>query len=187
MNDEFSGKLYVNKLSNSNKLARLIWSVLWLLFFRPTPRWTLNGWRLFLLRCFGAKIGVGSRVLPSCKIWAPWNLNMGCYSVLGDDVDCYSMNKISVGNYTTISQRSFLCCGSHDISCKSMPLITSPISIGDYCWVCAEAFVGPGVTLNDYSVVAARSVVLKDIRIREVVGGNPAKFLKLRELDSVGK
>jgi putative colanic acid biosynthesis acetyltransferase WcaF len=187
MNDELPRKLYSNELSKSNKLARLIWSLVWLLFFRLTPRWTLNGWRLFLLRCFGAKIGIGCRVLPSCKIWAPWNLTMGCYSVLGEGVDCYTMDKISIGNYTTVSQRSFLCGGTHDIAYKSIPLVTLPINIGDYCWVCAEAFIGPGITLSDYSVVAARAVVLKNVGTREVVGGNPAKFIKFRTLVDVDK
>jgi putative colanic acid biosynthesis acetyltransferase WcaF len=105
---------------------------------------------------------------------------MGNYSVLSDDVDCYTMNKVVIGHYSTVSQRAFLCCGSHDIGYKNIPLITKPIIIGSYVWVCSEAFISPGVTIGDYAVVAARAVVTRDIEGSIVVGGNPAKFLKNR-------
>jgi putative colanic acid biosynthesis acetyltransferase WcaF len=175
-------RIYISDISRKNKIARLIWGLVWLILFRPTPRWFLNNWRVFLLKVFGAKIGRGCRVLPSCRIWAPWNLIVGNYSVLGDDVDCYSMDRIKIGSYVTVSQRAFLCCGSHDITEKSIPLITKPIVIGDFCWVCSGAFVGPGVTMGDYSIAAAHSVLTRSISDFDVVGGNPAVFLKKRNL-----
>lgn len=178
MND----RIYVNNLSRKNKLARLAWTLVDAIFFKTTPRWALNSWRVFLLKLFGARIGIGSRVLPSCSIWAPWNLQMGIYSVLGEGVDCYNMDIIVIGDYSTISQRAFLCGGSHDIRMKNLPLITRPVIIGSYVWVCAEAFIHPGVSIGDYSVVSGRSVVTKDIEQNIVVSGNPAKFLKSRSI-----
>lgn len=180
--DSTDCRIYISDISWKNKIARLIWSLVWLILFRPTPRWFLNNWRIFLLKVFGAKIGRGCRVLPSCRIWAPWNLIVGNYSVLGDDVDCYSMDRIEIGNYVTVSQRAFLCCGSHDITKESIPLITKPIVIGDFCWVCSGVFVGPGVTMGDYSIAAAHSVLTRSIADFDVVGGNPAVFLKKRNL-----
>lgn len=179
---EFEKYKYVDTISKSNKIKRLIWNTVWLFLFRSTPRWALNSWRVFLLKLFGAKIGKDSRVLPSCKVWAPWNLEIGDYSVLGDDVDCYNMDKIIIGNHVSISQRSFLCTGSHDISTYLKPLITFPIIIEDYAWICAESFISPNVTIKKGTVVAARSVVLKDIEDLSVVGGNPAKFIKYRKI-----
>ena len=180
--NEFEKHKYIDTIPKSNKIKRLIWNTIWLFFFRPTPRWALNNWRIFLLKLFGAKIGKGCKVLPSCKIWAPWNLTMGQDSVLGDSVDCYTMDKINIGSKVTISQRTFLCAGSHDITSLRVPLITNPINIEDYVWICSEVFISPNITIKKGSIVAARSVVIKNINEFEVVAGNPAKFIKLRKL-----
>lgn len=173
---------YRNRHSFKSKVARVIWNVVWLFLFRPTPRGILYGWRRFLLRLFGAKIGEGVHVLPSCKVWQPWNLAMGDHSCLSEDVECYSVDKITIGAQAVISQGAFLCCASHDISSPIMKLIHKPIQIGSQAWVAARAFVGPGVTIGEGAVIGACTVVIKDVEPWTVVGGNPAKFIKEREL-----
>lgn len=182
---DFSQYKYVDTLPKSEKLLRFFWNIIWLFFFRCTPRWALNSWRIFLLRTFGASIGQGCKVAPSCFVWAPWNLVMGDFSVLGDGVDCYTMNKITIGSKVAVSQRAFLCTGSHDISSYRRPLVTKPIIIKDHVWVCAEAFVGPGVTIHSCAVAAARAVVINDIPELHVVGGNPAKTIKIRTIGGI--
>lgn len=179
----FSNYKYVDSLSKKNKLLRALWGVVWTILCRFTPKVGFNGWRLVILKMFGAKIGKGSIVLPTCRVWAPWNLEMGQYSVLGDNVDCYTMDKITIGSKVAISQRAFLCTGTHDITSFRRPLVTKPIVIEDHVWVCAEAMVHPGITLSEGSVVAAKAVVTKDVNRFEVVAGNPAKFVKLRTLN----
>jgi len=59
-------------------------------------------------------------------------------------------------------------------------LIKPPIEIGDEVWVCADAFVGPNVTVADRAIVAAASVVVKDVLVGDIVGGNPAQYIKNR-------
>ena len=173
---------YQNRHTLSSKLLRVIWNVVWLLLFRPTPRGMLYGWRRFLLRCFGAKIGKGANILPSCKVWAPWNLTMGDFSCLSEDVDCYTVDAITIGDQAVISQGAFLCCASHDISSPIMELVYKPIIIGNNAWVAARAFVAPGVTVGEGAVVGACSVVAGDVAPWSVVAGNPAKFIKKREI-----
>jgi putative colanic acid biosynthesis acetyltransferase WcaF len=181
MSDNFNGKKsYIDTLPKSLKIKRFIWNFIWLVFFRPTPRWTLNKWRIFLLKVFGANIKNGARVLPSCKIWAPWNLSLGEYSVIGDDVDCYCVDKIHIGDRVTISQRSFLCSASHDISSLRLPLITKPIIIENFSWVCSECFISPGSIVKEGSVIAARSVLIKNSTPWDIYAGNPAKVIKKR-------
>lgn len=107
---------------------------------------------------------------------------MGARSALAEGVDCYCVDQITIGGNVCVSQRVFLCSASHDISLISRPLIHQPIEIGDHVWICAEAFIGPGVKLAEGAVVAARAVVSKDVGAWGVVGGNPAKFIKKREL-----
>jgi len=171
---------YQNRHSMKSKLARVAWNLVWLLLFRPTPRGFLYGWRRFLLRLFGAKIGRGGHVLPSCRIWQPWNLTMGDYACLSENVDCYSVDRITIGKHAVVSQGAFLCCASHDISSPIMELTYAPITVEDQAWVAARAFVGPGITIGEGAVVGACAVVTKDVPPWTVVAGNPAQFIKKR-------
>ena len=170
------------KLTLANKLVRAVWNVVWLLLYRPTPR-IFHPWRCFLLIIFGAKLGREVHPYPSARIWAPWNLEMGDYACLGEGVDCYCVAKIRIGAHSTISQYSFLCTASHDYSTVSMPLLTSPITIGYRVWVTADVYVGPGVTIGNGAVVTARSSVFNDLPPWTVSRGNPAAPVKPRILD----
>ena len=179
---DFSSLRYRSGFTPSQKLRRLAWELVWLLAFRPTPRWALHGWRRFLLRAFGARIGAGCRIAPSCRVWAPWNLVMGELSALGDGVDCYSMDRITIGSKVAVSQRTFLCAGSHDVRTLDRPLITGPIVIENHVWIAAESFVHPNVVIREGAVIGARSVVLKDMPAWSVCAGHPCRKLKDRVL-----
>lgn len=173
---------YRNSFSTRNKLGRLIWNLTWLMLFRPFSPGIFSRWRVFLLKCFGARVEWSSLVYSSAKIWAPWNLEMEAYACLGPQVDCYNQGKITVKAHTTISQKSYLCASSHDISDPLNTLIVAPIVIEDQAWVAADAFIGPGVHIGQGAVVGARSAVFKNVEAWTVVGGNPAKFLKTRTI-----
>lgn len=173
---------YQHSFSLHNKIARASWNICYWVLFRPFGTRVFKVWRNFVLRCFGAKISYSAHVYASVKIWAPWNLQMGAYSTLGPGVDCYNQGDITIGDNTTISQKVYLCASSHDISDSLNGLILSPISIGDQVWVAADAFIGPGVTISQGSVIGARSAVFADVEAWTVVGGNPSKFLKKRVL-----
>lgn len=171
---------YRSHYTRKEKLARALWQLVWVLLFRPSPACCCFGWRRFLLRCFGAKIGKGANIYPSTRIRAPWNLTMDDHSCLSFQVDCYCVDKITIGANATVSQYSYLCTASHDISDPGMRLTTAPISIGAGAWVAADVFVGPGVSIGEGAVCAARAVVVKDVEPWTVVGGNPAKPIKKR-------
>lgn len=186
MSQDFTALKYRNLQPKRLLLLRLLWSSVWLVLFRPTPRWAFHGWRRMLLRIFGAKIGQGCRVAPSCFVWAPWNLEMGTLSVLGDGVDCYTMDKIRIGSKVAVSQRSFLCTGSHDIASLSRPMVTAPISIGDHVWIAAESMVMPGVDIGEGAVVGARSLVTRDLPAWTVCSGHPCREIRPREITKPG-
>lgn len=171
--------------SIENRMLRALWSLVNLLLFRFSPR-PFHAWRAFLLRLFGAKIGEGCHVYPSVTVWAPWNLNLGNHVGIGDRTIIYCMDRVTVGDYSVISQGAHLCAGSHDINTKSFQLTTSPILIGSRVWLCADTFVGLGVTIADGSVIGARGVVAKSISESWCVwAGVPVKKIGIREKNMV--
>ena len=169
------------QLSVANKLARVLWQLVWLLLYRPSPV-PFHAWRRFLLRCFGATIEAGTHPYPSAKIWAPWNLTMRKHSCLSHQVDCYCVDKIELGVHVTVSQYSYLCTASHDYTQRAMPLITAPILIGDNTWVTEDVFIGPGVKIGEGAVVGARSTVTRNVLPWTVVAGSPPKVIGPRVL-----
>ena len=173
---------YQNRLNFSNKIGRLLWGLTWLFLFRPFGLPIFNAWRLFLLRAFGAKIEAGSIVHASARVWAPWNLEIGQRTAIGPLAECYNPGKIILGNKVTISQRAYLCAASHDYTKKDHPLITKPIVVHDFAWVAADAFVPMGGTIGEGAIVGARAVVNRDVEPWTIVAGNPAKFIKRREM-----
>lgn len=174
---------YSHSFSLKNKISRLTWNVVHFFLFRPFASRLFKKWRVLVLKCFGAKIEWSSHIYASAKIWAPWNLEMGGNSTLGPNVDCYNQGKISIGANTIISQKTHLCASSHDYTKKDFPLVLKPIQIGTGVWVATEAYVGPGVIVGNNAVIAARSVVVKEVEENTIVGGNPAKLIKSRKDD----
>lgn len=176
---------YKNGLSRRNQAVRLLWGLACALLFRTTPRWAMRGWRCQVLRIFGARIGAGCRIDPRARIWAPWNLELGDFVAVAEDVDVYCVDKIRIGSKAAVSQRAFLCTASHDIASLRRPLVHAPIEIGAHAWIAAEAMVMPGVTLGEGAVVAARGVVTRNVAPWTVVAGNPATPVKKRVLADV--
>lgn len=171
---------YSHSFSTKNKLIRVLWGITYLFLFKPFPTRLFKNWRILILKLFGANIDWTSHVYSSTKIWAPWNLQMGSYSTLGPDVDCYNQGKIKIGSNTVISQKTYLCASTHDYLRIDFPLILKPIIIGNGVWVAADAFIGPGVLISNNVIVAAKSVVVKNVEENCIIGGNPAKLIKMR-------
>lgn len=155
--------------------------------------WRLVQWFLFradffklyalkamILRGFGAKVGAGVAWKPSAKLTFPWKLSVGANSWIGEEVWLLNLDRISIGANVCLSQRAFLCTGSHDWSRDSFDLITKPIVIEDGVWICADVFVGPGVTIGANTVVTAGSVVTRDLPPDMICSGNPCVPVKPR-------
>jgi len=178
--DKNVARLYQDSIPKRQKFRRALWQFTWCFLFFPTPDTGFRWWRIFLLRLFGAKIGKGCKVQSTVRIWAPWNLLMGNYACLASQVDCYNVSQVSLGDYSTVSQRSFICTAGHDISSLARPLTHSPVTINSHAWVCAEAYIGPGVVVEEGAVVAARAVATKLVPRWSVVAGAPAKEISKR-------
>lgn len=170
-------------ITTRNRAVRALWRVVWLVLYRPSPR-PLHAWRRLLLRLFGATIGRSAHPYPGAKIWAPWNLSMASRSCLADDVDCYCVAAVTVGENATVSQYTYLCTASHDYNDPLLRLVVAPIVIEANAWVAADVFVGPGVRIGEGAVIGARSSVFKDVAPWVVVAGSPPRQLAMRRSSS---
>lgn len=157
-----------------------LWNGLYPLF-RFSPR-TLFNFRNAMLRLLGARVGHSVRVYNSVVIRAPWNLEIGDWSAIGEQACLCSANRIAIGARATISQRAHLCASDESRSGEEYPSAGQPIRIGDQAWVCADAFVGPGVSIGVGAVVGARAVVVADVEPWNLVVGNPARRIRKRAL-----
>ncbi len=133
-----------------------------------------------ILKAFGAKIGGNVHIYNSARIYMPWNLNVEDWVAIGENVLIYNLCNITIHSRATISHGAHLCTGTHDYTLTTLPLITKSIVIRESAWICADAFISPGVTIGTGAVVAARSVVTKDLAAWTIAAGNPAKPIKKR-------
>ncbi|RYZ75086.1 MAG: putative colanic acid biosynthesis acetyltransferase [Lysobacteraceae bacterium] len=171
--------------SLGHRMFRAAWGVTWLLLAAWTPA-PLHGWRVWLLKCFGARMHPTAHVYGSARVWYPPNLIMEEGACLGPRVNCYCMAPISLGRGVIVSQGAYLCAGMHDIEDPDFQLLVKPIVIGADAWVAAEAFVGPGVSIGRGAVLGARAVLFKDAVANGVYAGNPAQLIKSRKLTAQG-
>ncbi|HLA55636.1 MAG TPA: WcaF family extracellular polysaccharide biosynthesis acetyltransferase [Flavobacterium sp.] len=160
-----------------NAVIVQLWWLVQAIFFKPSPQF-MYGWRRFLVRVFGGKIGRKVNFRPSCQITYPWKLEIGDFSWIGDDVVLYSLGNIKIGSHTVISQRSYICTGSHDYTQMEFPIYALPIDIADSCWLATDVFVAPGVTICSETIVGSRSSVFKPITEKGVYAGQPLRKIK---------
>ena len=170
------------KYSRGEMARRIAW-VFGQMLFRLTPR-TFFAVRRGILRAFGARIGAKVNIYSSATIYMPWHLDVGDWTAIGEYAYIYNLGRITIGDHVTISQRAHLCAGTHDYTRRDMPLLKPPIRVSNYAWICADAFVGPDVTVGEGAVVGARAVVTHDVEPWDVVAGNPARTIKRRVISN---
>ncbi|BAU43959.1 Maltose O-acetyltransferase [Leptolyngbya sp. O-77] len=169
-------------------------------FVRGRPGWVVMLWwlvqaiafpltlhshhapRRALLRLFGAKIGQQVTIRPTARFTYPWKVEIGDYSWIGDDVVFYSLAPIRVGTHCVISQKTYLCTGSHDVTDPAFGLVTGAIAIGNGAWVAADCFIAPGVNIGANTVIGARSAVFHSMPAQTVCWGSPCQVRGDRQI-----
>lgn len=161
------------------KLNRFLWRSLG----RVGMRFIFSDWyalKSAWLRLFGAKIGEGVCIRPGVVIHEPRNLTVGEGTWIAENAKFLCLAPVTIGAYCRISQYTYLCTGSHDVQSKTMRMSAEPITIEDECWLAADVYIGPGVTVGRGAVVGARSSVYKSLPGWGVYVGNPARKRKDR-------
>ena len=165
---------YESPWSFREKAGMMLWQICWAFLCAWTPK-PLNGWRLLWLRVFGAKIQGTPFVHQRARITLPWNLTLHDRACLGDRANVYSLGEIEIGEDATVAQEVYLCTGTHLFTDPARPLQTAKITIGAGAFICARAFILPGISVGPKAVVGACAVVTKDVPDGARVAGNPAK------------
>ena len=114
------------------------------------------------------------------RVTYPWKLTIKDYAQIGDDVELYTLGEIQIGAHSVISQRCYLCTGSHDYTRPTFDIYTRPILIADQVWLAGDVFVAPGVEIGEGALVGARSTVLHSLPGGMICYGNPARPVKPR-------
>ena len=170
--------LYNNSWYNpgGSSLKRMLWYFTNILFFM-NPLNPISGIKVRLLRCFGAKIGKGVVIKPSVNIKYPWNLSIGDYTWIGENVWIDNLVQVTIGSNVCVSQGAMLLCGNYKKS--TFDLMVGKIVLEDGCWVGAQSVVCPGVTLYSHAVLGVASVANRNLEAYTIYQGNPAQ--KMRE------
>ena len=166
--------------SVGNRALRLVWSICWLLLYRPSPR-SLHAWRSLLLRLFGATMGSDCHFYPGSKVWAPWNLICADHVAAGNGAEIYNPSPMTFATHVILSQDCYLCGATHDYDDPDFPLVAYRMTFGQYSWICARASVGPGVNVGEGAVLGLSSVATRDLEPWTVYGGHPAVPVRERK------
>lgn len=158
------------------------WWIIQATLFACSPQ-LMYGWRRLLLRLFGAKIGENVIIRPSVKVTYPWKLVIGDHAWIGDNVELYTLGNITIGDNVVVSQKSYLCTGSHDFQSEAFDIYAKPIAINTGAWIATDVFIGPGVTIGQGALVGARSSVFESMPEGMICFGYPAKPVKKREMN----
>jgi len=143
----------------------------------------MHRWRVRLLRLFGADIDWSAQIDSSAVIEYPWQLSVGPGVVVSHRVILNCMGRVQLGAGTRISQYTHIVAGTHDYTRPDMIILRQPVTIGEHCWIAADAFIGPGVTIGDRAIVAARSSVFHDLPPGMICAGEPATIRRIRPAD----
>lgn len=170
-----------NSMPFKLKLYAKIWGIVNKTFFRYGLFFSRK-FRIHLLNFFGAKIHNTCSINRNTIIDYPWNLTMGEKSSLGINTWAYCLDKITIGENCCIGNEVYLLTGSHNIKSSTFELVTHPIIIGNGVWISTRANILPKVSIGDFTVIAMGSVVTKNTEKFDVIGGNPAKFIKKRKI-----
>ena len=134
-----------------------------------------SGWRVAVLRLFGARMGTGVVIKPGVKVKFPWRLQVGGHSWIGERVWIDNLGEVTIGSHVCISQGSYLCTGSHDWRSATFDLIVAPITVSDHAWICACSVLSPGSHVGEGAVVTMGETVRGRVTDWTVQAGNVSR------------
>ena len=174
--------------SACERFLQRVWAFTWIGTCRWTP-WFARKWRIAWIqfatiwhRGGGTGISWKCAIASSARIDYPWKLSVAGNASIGEFAWIQCQDVVEIGENVCIGEYARVITGSHDITSTNFDLETKPVRIMNSVWIATGATILQGVTIGVGAVVAAGAVVTKDVEPWTVVGGNPAKFIKKREV-----
>ena len=177
-------KTDLSRYKNNQKLSirKVLWFFVNIVFFQ-NPLNPSSILKVFLLRFFGTKTGVGITIKPKVNIKYPWLLEIGNHVWIGEEVWIDNLVVVKIGNNVCLSQGVTLLTGNHNYKKSSFDLMTDRIVLEDGVWICAKAVVCSGVICRSHSVLTIGSVITKNMEKYCVYQGNPAVLIRKRIIE----
>jgi len=157
-------------------------NILWLLFdFFPQ---FIRG---FIFKLVLKKFGNGSTIDYGTYIRYPTHVRIGEHTMINRGCRMLASFhhkdvEIAIGNNVLVAPEVCFLAAGHDYKQLNLPDTAASIVVGDYVWIGARSIILQGVTIGEGAVVAAGSVVTKDVPVYSVAAGCPAKVIKQREI-----
>ncbi|MFZ5437811.1 MAG: acyltransferase [Patescibacteria group bacterium] len=144
--------------------------------------------RKFFYRLFGMKIGLNSTIHMMARIYDPRHITIGVGTLIGEKVTLdgrkqlpNSQGGLEIGSHVDIASEVMIWTSQHDIHSENMQTIEAKVTIGDYVFIGPRSIILPGVTVGKGAIIAAGSIVTKDIAPGVIVAGTPAKEIGTRK------
>lgn len=165
--------------SRKEKLKLQLWRCIDTLMFQTSLN-LLSCWRVFLLKCFGAKIGEKCYISPKARIFIPWHLKVGNCSSIDDYVFIKSTIDVVIDDYVSISNFVHIFPGGHNVRKRNFSSERETVHICNGAFIGADTYIGKGVTIGQMAVIGAKSVVLKDVPENVIAFGFPCQVRDVR-------
>lgn len=165
-----------------SKLTEIIWTLFSALIVQS--RLPGSGLRIMILKAFGARIGRAVVIKERVKIKFPWKLTVKDNAWIGEAAWIDNLADVKIGANACISQGAYLCTGSHNFKKPTFDLMVAPINIGESAWVCAQARVGPGITIEAGAIVSFGAIVTMDLPQMTILKTDGS--IKERKMDTSG-
>ena len=137
--------------------------------------------RLWFYRdVMGFKISKGSFIFLGCKFDCTKGLVIGKNSVINARCRLDNRGGIDIGENVSVSSDVIILTAEHDMDTHDFAGRNKKVIIEDYVWIGTRAMVLPGITVSRGALIAAGSIVTKDVPAFSVVAGVPARFIKKR-------
>lgn len=132
-------------------------------------------------RLFSIKLSPTATVYGHCRFWQPWKVSIGDNSVLGDRLFLDGRNGITIGDNVSIGGETAIFTLEHDIDSESFGTKGGPVVIQNHVYIGSRVMILPNVTVEEGAVIASGSVVTRDVAKWRMVGGIPARYIRLRK------
>ena len=165
------------------QLRREVWSDLRLRLLADLGRFPSHSVRKYFYRRSGMTIPDSSSIHWRAEMYAPERIRVGEHCTIGDSCFLDGRDGLTIGDSVNLGSHVTIYTRQHDVDSSDFAEVGGPVSIGDHAWVASHAIVLPGVTIGEGAVVAAGSVVTKDVAPFTMVGGNPARYIRDRSRD----